>query len=308
MNSITAVILTFNESIHIKRCIASIRALTDDIVVVDSLSTDDTVRIAKENGAKVLERAWENNHSIQFNWALECLPKSSEWILRIDADEILTPQLVAEIKEAIAYQAHDVNGFSCRRHLVFQGHLLRFGGMSNNRVLRLFRFGFGRSESRWMDEHIEVSGKVVALSGAMVDDNLNSLTWWIAKHNNYASRAAVDALLREHVQTSTSKVLEHSVDCQTTLSSRIKEWVYGALPAGLRGIIFFIYRYILRLGFLDGSAGYTFYFLQTWWYRNLIDAKVAEVHRYQQKHQVSERDAIKATLGITVNELHHEKT
>jgi hypothetical protein len=193
----------------------------------------------------------------------------------------------------------DINGFSCRRHLVFQGHLLRFGGMSNNRVLRLFRFGFGRSESRWMDEHIEVTGRVLPLSGAMVDDNLNPLTWWIAKHNNYASRAAVDALLRERMLVDEAG-LDHATDHAMTWSMRMKEQVYGLLPSGLRGITFFIYRYILRLGFLDGSTGYAFYFLQTWWYRNLIDAKVAEVHRYAQKHRVSVRQAVEIVLGIAL--------
>lgn len=302
MNSITVVILTFNESLHLQRCIDSIRSLTHDIVVVDSLSTDDTVEIAQKNGLTVLERAWENNHSTQFNWTLEQLPKETQWIFRVDADEVLTPALIQEIKAAMLNLAPDVNGLSCRRHLVFQGHLLRFGGMSNNRVLRLFKFGFGHSEARWMDEHIAVTGKVEPLSSAMVDDNLNSLTWWIAKHNNYASRAAVDALLREQALVYEAGVLDHSSEHTITWSMRMKEQVYGLLPPGLRGITFFIYRYILRLGFLDGSTGYTFYFLQTWWYRNLIDAKVAEVRRYMLKHQVSEFQAIEAVLGISLDE------
>lgn len=300
MNSITVVILTFNESLHLQRCIDSIRPLTHDIVVVDSLSTDDTVEIAKRNGVAVLERAWENNHSTQFNWALEQLPAETQWIFRIDADEVLTPALVEEIKGAMLNLSPDVNGLSCRRHLVFQGYLLRFGGMSNNRVLRLFRFGFGYSEARWMDEHIAVTGRVESLSSSMVDDNLNSLTWWIAKHNNYASRAAVDALLRERALDDVAGVFDRSSDYAITWSMRMKEQVYGLLPPDLRGITFFIYRYILRLGFLDGSTGYTFYFLQTWWYRNLIDAKVAEVRRYAQKNQVSVSQAVEIVLGIAL--------
>jgi glycosyltransferase involved in cell wall biosynthesis len=297
---ITAIILTFNEEIHLARCIESLLPLTSEIVVVDSLSTDRTIEIARKYGARVLERAWENNHSTQFNWALEQLPKEKQWIFRIDADEVLTSALVEEIKGAILNVAPNVNGFSCRRHLVFQGHLLRFGGMSNNRVLRLFRFGFGQSEARWMDEHIAVTGKVVPLSSVIIDDNLNSLSWWIAKHNNYASRAAVDALVRQRALVDDAGVVEYSSDHTITWSMRMKEWIYGLLPAGLRGITFFIYRYIFRLGFLDGSTGYTFYFLQTWWYRNLIDAKVAEVSRYAQKHQVSVSQAVEIVLGIAL--------
>ncbi len=300
MNSITAVILTFNESLHLQRCIDSIRSLTHDIVVVDSLSDDDTVEIAKRNGLTVLERAWENNHSTQFNWALEQLPQETQWIFRIDADEVLTPALVEEIKEAMLHLAPGVNGFTCRRHLVFQGHLLRFGGMSNNRVLRLFRFGFGRSEARWMDEHIAVTGRVESLLSPMVDDNLNSLSWWITKHNNYASRAALDALLREQALVDKTSTLDRTSDLAMTWSMRMKEQVYRLCPAGLRGITFFVYRYILRLGFLDGPIGYTFYFFQTFWYRNLIDAKVAEVRRYALNHRVSLRQAAENVLGIAL--------
>ena len=151
-----------------------------------------------------------------------------------------------------------------------------------------------------MDEHIEVTGRVAPLSGAMVDDNRNSLTWWIAKHNNYASRAAVDALLRERELVDEAGTFDHASNHAMTLSMRMKERVNGLLPSGLRGITFFIYRYILRLGFLDGPTGYTFYFLQTFWYRNLIDAKVAEVRRYAQQHRVSVRQAVEMVLGIAL--------
>ena len=181
MNSITAVILTFNESLHLQRCIESIFPLTKNIVVVDSFSTDDTVDIARRCGATILQRAWQNNHSVQFNWALSQLPASTEWVFRIDADEILTTVLIDEIKQTLLTINLSIVGLQCIRKMVFQGSLLKYGGMGGTRTLRLFRFGHGRSESRWMDEHIKLDGQSLNLSGAIIDNNLQSLEWWRAK-------------------------------------------------------------------------------------------------------------------------------
>ena len=85
---LTALILTFNEAIHLERCLANVSQLTSDIVVVDSFSTDQTIQIAQKFGARILQRAWENNHATQVNWALSQLPSTTEWVMRIDADEI----------------------------------------------------------------------------------------------------------------------------------------------------------------------------------------------------------------------------
>ena len=190
---ITAIILTYNEEIHLARCIESLLPLTKDIVVVDSLSTDRTIEIARQYGALVLERAWENNHSIQFNWALTQLNSNQvEWVLRIDADEVLTQDLVVQLLQALPELGHEIVGVHFFRKMRFQGKLIEHGGVGHNKVSRLFRYGHGKSEARWMDEHIKIDGKCLDLSGHMVDDNLNSVSWWIAKHNNYASREAVD--------------------------------------------------------------------------------------------------------------------
>jgi glycosyltransferase involved in cell wall biosynthesis len=299
-SSITAIILTFNEAKHLQRCIDSVRPLTNDLVVVDSLSTDDTGAIAKQNGAKVLERAWENNHSTQFNWALTQLPAQTQWVLRIDADEILTPELVIEIKAALAKINPEIVGIRFQRKMVFQGYLLKHGGMGSNQVLRMFKFGHGKSEARWMDEHIKVDGPCINLNGAIIDDNLNSLDWWITKHNNYASREAVDLLNLKYQFMRIDRLEGDTARSGAGLKRKIKEGVYAKLPGGMRAYAYFLYRYIVLLGFLDQKTGRQFHYLQALWYRSLVDMKVAEVERYMTQHQISANEAIKKVLGITV--------
>ena len=300
MRPITAVILTFNEQMHLQRCIDSILPLTKDIVVVDSFSTDETVAIAKRNGATVLQRAWENNHAIQFNWALGQLPSDTQWVFRIDADEMLTPELIHAVQNAVSTASPEIVGIECTRQMKFQGSLLRHGGMGGTRVLRLFRYGHGRSESRWMDEHIKVDGQTMSVPGALIDDNLNSLSWWIAKHNNYASREAVDLLNLKYGFSHADSVAQQASVTRLSLKRKIKESIYARLPGGLRAQLYFIYRYFLLCGFLDDAQGRSFHFLQAYWYRYLADAKVQEVERYMKSHGVDVQTAIEKVLAITV--------
>lgn len=300
MSLITVVILTFNEELHLQRCLDSARSLTDDIVVVDSFSTDATVDIVKHNKVRLLEHAWENNHSRQFNWALTQLPDSTQWVCRLDADEILSPLLVKEIKFAITggltgkgAKPIQANGLWCQRSLVFQGQLLRFGGMAANHTLRIFRFGYGQSESRWMDERIVVSGPTQFIPGEIIDNNLNDLNWWLEKHRNYAKRAAVDLLGKKYPLEFVGTPSQHNFKELT-----FKERLYAVLPPYSRGLVFFLYRYIARFGFLDGLKGARFYYFQTFWFRNLIDMHVNEVESLIRKHSLSPSTAIEKALGI----------
>ena len=298
---LTALILTFNEAIHLERCLANVSQLTSDIVVVDSFSTDQTIQIAQKFGVRILQRAWENNHATQVNWALSQLPSTTEWVMRIDADEILTPTLIAQIQARLPYVDKEVNGISCIRKMVFQGKLIRFGGVGANRVLRLFRFGFGQSESRWMDEHIKVAGQTIDLSGAMIDDNLRPLDWWIEKHKNYATREAVDLLNLEYQFSKRNSVAELSLKSSSIGTKRwIKESIYAKLPGGSRALAYFFLRYLIFCGFLDGLRGSQFHYLQAYWYRSLADRKVAQVKRYMQQHQVGPVIAIQEVLGIAL--------
>ena len=299
--NVTAVILTFNEEQHLARCIASVQAVATDVVVVDCSSTDATLDIARAQGARVLQHAWVN-HAAQFNWALTQLGADTEWVLRIDADEVLTPALIEEIRTRLPGIGPEIDGVYWGRRMTFQGRLIRHGGVFPVRVLRLFRHGRGQCENRWMDEHIKVAGPTADFAGEMIDDNLNSLTWWTDKHNRYASREAVDLLNLEYRFMPHDTVASLRGGKQAGVKRWLKERVYARLPGGFRAFAYFFYRYVLRLGFLDGQAGTAFHFLQGFWYRYLVDAKVVEVKRYMRERGVGVVEAIERVLGVQLGE------
>ena len=299
--NVTAVILTVNEEQHLARCIASVQAVATDVVVVDCSSTDATLDIARAHGARVLQHAWVN-YAAQFNWALTQLGADTEWVLRIDADEVLTPALIEEIRTRLPGIGPEIDGVYWGRRMTFQGRLIRHGGVFPVRVLRLFRHGRGQCENRWMDEHIKVAGPTADFAGEMIDDNLNSLTWWTDKHNRYASREAVDLLNLEYRFMPHDTVASLRGGKQAGVKRWLKERVYARLPGGFRAFAYFFYRYVLRLGFLDGQAGTAFHFLQGFWYRYLVDAKVVEVKRYMREHRVGVVEAIERVLGVQLGE------
>jgi len=255
--SISAIILTYNEELNLGNCLKSVSDLADEIFIVDSGSTDKTAEIAKNYGAQFIEHRDYKNQAQQFNWALDNLEIKNEWILRLDADEYLTEELKHEITETPKNIPEGINGFYMKRRVYFMGKWIKHGGYYPYWILRLFKKGTARSESKAMDEHIVLlSGSAGKLKNDFVDDNKKDLTWWIAKHNDYASREAADFLANDFG----SKKKRH----------------YYSLPPFLRAFLYFVYRYFIRLGFLDGKEGLIFHFLQGFWYRFLIDAKIYE--------------------------------
>ncbi|WP_017364957.1 glycosyltransferase family 2 protein [Methylococcus capsulatus] len=294
--NLTAIILTHDEEKHLARCIDSLQGVADRVVVADCFSTDATLAIAKAKGARVIQRAWVN-YATQFNWALTQLDPDTGWVLRIDADEVLTPALAAEIRARLPELGPEIDGVNFGRRMTFQGRLIRWGGVFPVKVLRLFRYGRGQCENRWMDEHIKVAGATVDFTGELIDDNLNPLTWWTDKHNRYASREAVDLLNLKYgfMPHDTVASLRGS---QAGVKRWVKEEIYARLPGGVRAFVYFFYRYVLRLGFLDGQAGAAFHVLQGFWYRYLVDAKVVEVERCMAQRGCSVVEAIEAVLGI----------
>jgi hypothetical protein len=184
--------------------------------------------------------------------------------------------------------------------MIFQGKMIRYGGVFPVKVLRVFRYGKGECENRWMDEHIKLDGRSVSLNSELIDDNLNTLTWWTDKHNKYASREAVDLLNLEYGFMPHDSVARLRGGSQAGLKRWIKEHGYARLPRGLRAFIYFFYRYILRLGFLDGQAGTSFHLLQGFWYRYLVDAKVAEVKGFVKQHDTDIKTAIREVLSLEV--------
>jgi len=290
---IAFIILTYNEEMHIKRCLESIKPYANEIYLIDSFSEDQTVEIAKLYDVEILQNKFVNQ-SEQLNWALSNINPSSEWIFRIDADEYL-PSNYSLDKDLIISNISSVNGIYVKRNMVFQGKKIRFGGVFPIYVLRLFRFGFGVGESRWMDEHIIVSdGKTIKSNINIVDENLNSLDFWISKHNNYSSREAVEILNDEFHFISRNKDAHKNPGIRTFIKNKF----YLITPLYIRSTILFFVRYIIFLGFLDGIKGFLFHFLQAYWYRLLVDAKVLEVKSFMKKNNVDVKQAIKECLHL----------
>lgn len=284
---------------HIGRALASVAGIADRVVVVDCGSTDRTVEIAQEVGTEVLVHPFVTQ-SQQFNWALDQLPDDTEWVFRLDADEVVTDSLAAEIQSKLSRLHSDVSGIQISRSMTFLGRPIRWGGLFPIRVIRIFRYGKGRCENRWMDEHILVEGETVGFQGEIVDDNLNSLTWWTEKHNAYASREAVDLLNLEYGFMAQETVASLRSNQQAGAKRWLKENVYSRLPRGIRAAAYFVYRYIFRLGFLDGKEGTAFHVLQGFWYRYLVDMKLHEVKRYMITNNVDVVTAIRDVLYISV--------
>lgn len=273
--SLTVVILTFNEEIHIARCIDSVKKIAERIVIVDSGSTDCTCEIAKKMGAEVFTNPWIN-YATQFNWAIDHTGLRSKWVLRLDADEILISETREEIIKSLEQLPDRVVGLTLNLRRYFLGRWLRFGSLYPIRLLRIWRNGYGHSEDRYMDEHMTVDGEVRHINADFADYNLQDINWWTDKHNHYATREAVDFILsaeRNKLQTGSGSNLGN----QAVLKRWVKTKLYYRLPLGFRAFLYFIYRYILRLGFLDGWPGFVFHVLQGFWYRFLVDVKIYEM-------------------------------
>jgi len=279
MNNLTAIILTFNEDVHIRRCIESIQPLADKIFIIDSYSTDDTVQMAESMGAVVVKRHFKNQAE-QFQWGLDNLNITTKWVMKLDADEYLEQKSRDELQKLLFKAPDDVDGFYIRRKILFMRKWIRYGGVYPLTVLRIWRDGRGRVEQRWMDEHIILppGAKTVTIKGNLVDDNLKGITFWTDKHNHYASREMADILIQKYFPGQGDHALrEMKTDPQARWKRIIKEDIYGKMPIGFRAVLYFFYRYFLRFGFLDGGKGFTWHFMQGFWYRLLVDIKVNEI-------------------------------
>jgi glycosyltransferase involved in cell wall biosynthesis len=297
--NLTTIILTFNEEAHLGRCIESVKPLATEILVVDSGSTDGTRAVALRHDVRFVEHPFINQAE-QFNWAIEQVSPVADWILRIDADEILTRPLQEELLKTLPAARADIAGVEVCRRMTFLGKPIRHGGVFPLRLIRVFRKGKGRSESRWMDEHIVVDGPCLRLGGEILDDNQKDLSWWTAKHNAYSSREAVEVLNAEFGFL--SQIHEKA---RGTRALKRKRWLktnaYHRLPFGIRALFYFLYRYVIRLGFLDGKEGAAFHVLQGFWYRFLVDCKVFEVKKRMQAGGIGPVAAIREVLGIDVS-------
>jgi glycosyltransferase involved in cell wall biosynthesis len=273
---VTVVVLTFNEARNLEACLESVSSWAKAVFVVDSGSTDETVAIGHRLGATVVTHPFET-HAAQWRWALDHLPIHTSWVLAVDADQQLTPELQAEIvaRTTDPASAH-VNGFYLNRRQIFRGRWIRHGGYYPKYLLKLFRReAVSIDAGDLVDHHFTVSGHTECCRHDMLEDNRNEadIAAWIAKHNRYAVlQAQQEKANRQSAARVPLRALWGSPDDRT----RWLKQCWGRLPLFLRPCGYFVYRYVLRLGFLDGREGFIFHVLQGFWYRLLVDINILE--------------------------------
>ena len=287
--NLSTIILTYNEELHIRRCLENVCPFSKKVFVIDSPSTDRTAEICKEfPNVEVVVHKYPGNQAEQFNWALDHCEIGTEWVLRIDADEYCTPELIHEMQAKLPDLPKEVSAVVLPLGRMFRGRLLKHSIVNGVKMIRLFRYGKVRYEQRLMDEHLEVmEGGTVTFDNMFVDDNLMSIRGFIDKHNNYSSREAALLLDAELELCPLNNWEGDTAYAKDVVMKRAQKARYAKMPLYWRSLGYFIYRYIVKLGFLDGRAGFEWDFFQGLWYRMLIDAKVAEVRRFIVANDIS---------------------
>ena len=279
------VVLTFNCEGIINETLAQARRIDPRPFVVDSFSSDATLQqIGVE--AEVVQRAF-SNYAEQRNWAIAQMNALASWQLHLDADEVLDDEAVAAIQHVLqAGNAAPQRAYLLRRIDYFMGRRLRHSGL-NPWHLRLFRSGEGACEQRLYDQHFVSSQPAGRLGGCMHDKNTVSLHDWTSRHNRWSDLEVAEMLGAHPAQpaaptavgTTPPQRLHGSLRGDPRERTRWLKALYYRLPSGLRALAYFFYRYVFRLGFLDGREGLYFAFLQGLWFRLLVDAKMHEARQ-----------------------------
>ncbi len=271
---ISAIILTYNEERNLPECLQSLHGWIDEVLIVDSGSTDRTQDIARSFGAQVVEHSFET-HAKQWAWALEQLSLRYDWIIGLDADQRVTPELRNELCALFNVQPErltNIEGIYIKRRQIFRGAWIRHGGYYPKYLLKLFRRDSVFVDPQdLMDHHFYVSGKSIKLQHDILEDNQKeqSIAFWIEKHNRYAILHAREELKRRGAQ--------HTWPLHAALLGNPDQQViwlkqrWDHMPLYVRPFLYFFLRYFILLGFLDGKQGFIFHFLQGFWYRLLVD-------------------------------------
>ncbi len=253
--AVSVVIAARNEAQNLPRCLEALREV-GEVYVIDSQSTDNTLEIARSHGAQVVQFHYQGGWPKKRQWAMDTLPISYDWILLLDADEVLTPALAEEIRAAIQNSA--VDGYSILLNTWFLGRVLRHGDVGLWK-LSLFRRGKGRYECRLKDqdasmadmevhEHVVVQGATARLRNPLIHHNVESLSRYIQKHDEYSNWES-----RVLLQRGDDKELPPSLLGTQAQRRRWLKRKLFAVPGS--PVLLFLYRYVLRFGFLDGVPG-----------------------------------------------------
>ncbi|MBO0934962.1 glycosyltransferase family 2 protein [Fibrella sp. HMF5335] len=266
MIPLTVLILTKNEALNLSHCLRSVVGWASAVFVLDSGSTDQTVSLAGAAGVPVFHRDFDN-YAAQRNYALEALPITTEWILFLDADEYATDALKAVI-ESVSRQGGGHNGYFIPFKFIFMNRWIRHGGYYPTYILRLFRKSAVQRIDRDMDEQISVRGTTGYISEPFVHHDRKPVQFWYEKHARYTRFQVADLLKADHEKT----LRWADATSQRDKKRWVKEQVWSRIPVLLRPLLYFGYRYVIQLGFLDGKAGFIFHFSHAFLYQFMIAA------------------------------------
>jgi exosortase/archaeosortase family protein len=281
-NQFSLIIITYNEEIHLPRLLESISDLNAPVFILDSGSTDDTVEIAGNYGATILQHPFEN-HPKQWDFALKNLHIQTPWIICLDADQVVTPELKERLNKFRDEDYQNINGIYLNRKNFFKGRWIRYGGYSPFYLLKMIRYGSGYSDlNENMDHRFIVPGNtLIWKNGYILEENLkeNSISFWIEKHNRYSDLVAQEEVERiQQLRAQTIKPRFWGSPDERT--ARLKQ-LWWKMPRYARPSIYFLYRMFFQLGILDGRTGIIFHFLQAFWFRLIVDIKIDEILQRQ---------------------------
>jgi glycosyltransferase involved in cell wall biosynthesis len=274
---VSVIVLTYNEEKNVEECLRSVSEWADEVFVVDSGSTDATLEISSRYTSNVVEHPFEN-YSRQRNWAQDTLPLRNEWVLHIDADERVSSELAKSFRIFFdSGQAESVNGAMFSRRTVFMGRWIRHGGHYPVFHTRLYRRHLGRCEDRLYDQHFLVPPPVATLSGDLIDVLTSELDVWSVRHIRWAGAEALE--MRRSESQRSGQIPSTLTGGPIPRRRWLRITLFGRSPLFLRAFLYFFYRYVILLGFLDGVEGLIFHFLHACWFRFYIDAKIWEMGR-----------------------------
>ncbi len=300
-----------NEQANLPACLASVER-ADEVLIVDSQSSDKSVEIAQSYGANVVQFYFNGRWPKKKNWALENLPFRNEWVLIVDCDERITPELWDEIAQAI--QNPEYNGYYLNRRVFFLGTWIRHGGKYPDWNLRLFKHKKGRYENlntedipntgdNEVHEHVILDGKAGYLKNDMIHEDFRDLYHWIERHNRYSNwEARVYLNLLTDKDKDDSGTIGANLFGDAVQRKRFLKKVWVRLP--FKPFLRFVLFYIIQRGFLDGKAGYIYARLLSQ-YEYQIGVKVYELRKYggqlnTTSTPVAEQPSVPQEVGQTV--------
>ena len=287
---VSVVVLTYMEESNLETCIRSVAGWSADIHVVDSGSTDRTLEIARKLADHVHHHDFVD-HTSQIEYVLRQVPLANEWLLILDADHEVSHELKDNIDRMLETGAPGIDLFYCPQIYVFRGHAMRslkkWGRLLRHRNVRV-------DADELVDFRYQVKGSTSFLRGHITERNLkeNDLDFWIDKHQKFASRMAVEEALRRAGQVERGLKPRLFGNPDERIVWLKKRWY--SLPLFIRPFLYFGYRYVWKLGFLDGRTGLLFHFLQAFWFRLLVDIKLSDLERRIASGDLSIEDLMRA--------------